>query len=291
MTDLADFPVQFGTVAIVGVGLIGGSLGMALKRRRLAERVVGIGRSREGLDTAIGLGAIDTGTTDLKESVSDADIVVLCTTVGHILATLPEVLSVIGPKTIVTDVGSTKSVIVAAAQGDPRFVGGHPMAGSELSGVEAAMPTLFEEATWAITPTGTTDPEAFSHVEMMARQVGATTLTLAAEAHDTMLAVTSHLPHVLASALMRQAAETQADYRQTQQLSAGSFADATRVAASSPKLWRDVCLTNREAILTSLQGFRGQLDTLEEAVDSSDAERLEEFFAVGAFEKSRWGRL
>jgi prephenate dehydrogenase len=106
-----------------------------------------------------------------------------------------------------------------------------------------------------------------------------------------MLAVTSHLPHVLASALMRQAAETQADYRQTQQLSAGSFADATRVAASSPKLWRDVCLTNREAILTSLQGFRGQLDTLEEAVDSSDAERLEEFFAVGAFEKSRWGRL
>lgn len=291
MTDDAHFPGHFGTVAIVGVGLIGGSLGMALKSRRLAQTVIGVGRSLEHLDTAKALSAIDFGTTRLEEAAAEADIVVLCTTVGHILESLPETLARVKPGAIVTDVGSTKAAIVSAAAGAKNFIGGHPMAGSEQTGVEAATPLLFEEATWAITPTETTDPAAASLLERFAQSVGATTLLLSPDAHDAMLAVTSHLPHVLASALMRQAFETQSRYPQTQQLSAGSFADGTRVAASSPELWRDVCLSNRDALLHALQAFRGQLDILAAAVESRDGAGIEAFFAAGASAKRGWGGL
>ncbi len=291
MTDEAHFPRQFGTVAVVGVGLIGGSLGMALKRRRLAHQVIGIGRRRERLDTAVALGAIDAGTTNLGEGLAEADLVVLCTTVGHIIGTLRETLERIKSGAIVTDVGSTKGAIVAAAAGAPFFVGSHPMAGSEQGGVEAATPLLFEEATWAITPTETTDPHALEMVRALAQEVGATTLILSPEAHDRMLAVTSHLPHVLASALMRQAARTQQTDPQTQQLTAGSFADATRVAASSPDIWRDVCLTNRDALLAALREYRAELDVLESAVAEADAARIEAFFTRGAEAKRSWGRL
>ena len=291
MTKDAHFPGHFGTVAIVGVGLIGGSLGMALKTRRLARRVVGIGRDAVRLETAVALGAVDSGVTRLDEGLVDADVVVLCTTVGHIVGALPSVLAQVNPGAVVTDVGSTKGTIVRAAGSAGQFVGGHPMAGSEQTGVEAATPLLFEEATWAVTPTETTAPEALGIITTLAREVGATTLTLTPEAHDAMLAVTSHLPHVLASALMRQAARTQAAHPQTQSLTAGSFADGTRVAASSPELWRDVCLTNREALLESLRGFRSELDTLEAAVAAGDAEAIKAFFAEGAAAKRGWGSL
>ncbi len=291
MAEDAHFPGHFGKVAIVGVGLIGGSLSMALKSRRLAQRVVGVERSPERLETAKALGAIDVGTTSLEEAASDADIVVLCTTVGHILKNLPQTLARVKPGAIVTDVGSTKAAIVSAASGAANFVGGHPMAGSEQTGVEAATPLLFEEATWAITPAETTDLAAVSVLERFAQSVGATTLRLAPDAHDAMLAVTSHLPHVLASALMRQALATQSLHPQTQSLTAGSFADGTRVAASSPEIWRDVCLSNRDALLHALQAFRGQLDTLETAVADRNAAGIEAFFAAGAAAKRGWGSL
>ena len=291
MTDEAHFPGRFGTVTIVGVGLIGGSLGMALKQRRLAQRVIGVGRNPERLEKAGALGAIDAGVTDLARGVAGADVIVLCTTVGHIVEALPRVLEAVRPDAVVTDVGSTKGTIARRAAGFPFFVGGHPMAGSEQAGVESATPLLFEEATWAVTPTEDNDPGAVKMVERLAREVGATTLTLSPEAHDAMLAVTSHLPHVLASALMRQAAGAQGIHPQTQRLTAGSFADATRVAASPPEIWRDVCLTNREALLAALHGFRAELDTLEAAVEAGDAARIEAFFAAGAEAKRGWGKL
>ncbi len=291
MTDEAHFPGHFGTVAIVGVGLIGGSLGMALRQRRLARRVIGIGRSQDRLDKAVALGAIDSGVTEMARGVAEADVVVLCTTVGHIVETLPDVLEATRPSAVVSDVGSTKGAIARRAAGSPFFVGGHPMAGSEQAGVEAATPLLFEEATWAVTPTEETDSGALRTVERLAREVGATTLTLTPEAHDAMLAVTSHLPHVLASALMRQAAAAQRVHPRTRRLTAGSFADGTRVAASPPEIWRDVCLTNREALLAALHGFRAELDVLEEAVASGDAARIEAFFTAGAEAKRGWGAL
>lgn len=283
-----DPAAPFGTVAIVGVGLIGGSLGMALKRRGLAQRLVGIGRDPARLDKAVRLGAIDSGVTELAEGVREAHIVILCTTIGHILETLPRTLRLAKSDAIITDVGSTKSAIVQAAQGAARFVGGHPMAGSEQTGVEAATPLLFQEATWALTPTEQTDPHAVAIVRGLAQSVGAATLLTTPDAHDAMVAVTSHLPHVLASALMRQAAEVRATLPDVARLSAGSFADGTRVAASSPEIWRDVCLSNREAVLRALRAFRAQMDTLEAAVVAQDAGEIEAFFAGGRAAKGEW---
>jgi len=296
MTDEPHFAVPFepggfGTVAIIGVGLIGGSLGRALKTRRLAHWVIGVERSEEQLEAAKAFGAIDAGTTSLVEAVAGADIVVLCTAVGHILEILPPVLTAAKDGAVVTDVGSTKAAIVRRAGGATSFVGGHPMAGSEQTGVEAATPYLFEEATWAITPSKASSPQAVQTVQRLAQSVGATTLLLPPDAHDAMLAVTSHLPHVLASALMRQAKQTQSRHPQTQNLTAGSFADGTRVAASSPEIWRDVCLSNRDALLQALQTFRGELDTLEAAIADSDAAQIEAFFAAGAAAKRNWGAL
>ena len=284
-------PGGFGTVAIVGVGLIGGSLGLALKARRLAHRVVGVERSEERLQAALSRGAIDSGTLSLPDAVADADIVVLCPTVGQILDLLPSVLSAVKPGAVVTDVGSTKAAIVRRAGSAASFIGGHPMCGSEQGGVQAATPLLFEEATWAVTPSQASDPAAVLTVQKLAQSVGATTLLLTPDTHDAMLAVTSHLPHVLAAALMRQAQQTQAHHPQTQQLTAGSFADGTRVAASPPEIWRDVCLSNRDALLQALQTFRGELDTLEAAIADSDAAQIEAFFAEGAAAKRGWGSL
>lgn len=284
----AGGPTQFGTVAIIGVGLIGGSLGMALKTRRLAANVVGIGRRPERLQQAVQMGAIDHATTDLHTGLADADIVVLCTTVGNILETLPEILESVKPGAVVTDVGSAKTQIVARAQSAPHFVGSHPMAGSERTGVEAATPLLFQEATWALTPTRDTDPRALQTILTLAQELGAATLVLSPETHDALVAVTSHVPHVLASALMRQAAAIRAQTPEIQRLAAGSFADMTRVAASSPALWRDVCLSNRDAVLSALDAYRTQLDTLQAAVAASDPAALEAFFAEGAAAKRDW---
>ena len=284
-------PGGFGTVAIVGVGLIGGSLGRTLKTRRLAHQVIGVERTDDRLHKAQSLGAIDSGTTSLTEAVADADMIVLCSPVGHILEILPEVLAAAKDGAVVTDAGSTKGAIVRRAGSAASFVGGHPMAGSEQAGVEAATPYLFEEATWAITPSESSDPHAVQTVQRLAQSIGATTLLLAPDAHDAMLAVTSHLPHVLAAALMRQAHQTQARHPETQQLTAGSFADGTRVAASPPEIWRDVCLSNRDALLAALQTFRGEIDILEAAVTASDATQIEAFFTAGASAKRGWGAL
>lgn len=282
---------HFGTVVIVGVGLIGGSLGMALKTRRLAQTVIGVERRAAPLAAAKARGAIDDGTDRLEDAVLSADMVVLCATVGQIQEMLPRALAAAHPGAVVTDVGSTKAAIVQQASGAAHFVGGHPMAGSEQTGIEAATPLLFEEATWAITPSESSHPDATEAVVRLAQSVGASKLLLTPQAHDTILAVTSHLPHVLATSLMRLALQAQQQYPQTQQLTAGSFADGTRVAASSPELWRDVCLSNREAILQVLHGFRGELDTLEAAVADRDTAQIEAFFAAGAAAKRKWGTL
>ncbi len=288
MPDEGSFPAQFGTVAIVGVGLLGGSLGMALKARRLARHVVGIGRRLERLDDAVRLGAIDSGVTELRQGVADADLIVLCTTVGHIQEALREVLPLARPAAVVTDVGSTKTAIVAAAGGDPRFVGSHPMAGSERTGVEAAAPRLFQDATWVLTPTDSTDPRTFHQVRALAQQIGASTLVATPEAHDRMVALTSHLPHVLSAALMRQAADARLHSPDLPRVAAGSFADMTRVSASSPDIWRDVCLTNRDAVLAALIVYRRQLDVLEAAVTQNDAAAIEAFFDAAATAKHNW---
>ena len=196
-------------VAIVGVGLIGGSLGQAMRERGLATSVVGIGRSAETLARAVSLGAIDSYATDFAEGVVGASLVVLATPVPQILSDLARLPALLAPGAIVTDVGSIKGEICAA--GDThlagRFVGSHPMAGSEKAGVEAARPDLFVGATWVITPTEATLPNTTERVHAIASGVGAKVLVLPPDAHDKAVAVTSHLPHVLAFALAKLAGE------------------------------------------------------------------------------------
>jgi len=286
-TDEDGFFEPFQSVAIIGVGLIGGSLGQALKSRGLAREVVGVGRSSERLQRAVDLGAIDRYSTTLSEGLPGADLIVLCTTIRNIIQTLPEVLAVKTAGAIITDVGSTKSEIVAAGK-DPLFVGSHPMTGSEQAGVEAATKDLFQNATWAVTPTDSTSPIALARIEALARAIGSNVLTLTPAAHDAIVAITSHIPHILATSLVREATQVKSSHPQAPAMSAGSFADATRVAASHPEIWRDVCLTNQEAILAALRKYRAELEGIEAAIEAGDVGAIEEFFRTGAEAKRDW---
>jgi prephenate dehydrogenase len=271
-------------VAIVGVGLIGGSLGMALRERRLAQAVIGIGRNPETLQKALRLGAIDEAAIDLATGVQNADLIVLATPIGQILADLERLSTLLSPGAVITDVGSTKGEIARAGDrliSSGAFVPGHPMAGSERSGVEAARADLFMEATWALTPTPITNPDALQRVRHLAQAVGARTIVLDPDAHDRAVAVTSHLPHVLAYALAALAGAESEESPHLFDLAAGSFAGATRVAASSPELWRDIALSNREALLRSLHAYRISLAETEAAIESGDADALLTLFQKG----------
>jgi len=279
---------SFGTVGIVGVGLMGGSIGLALKAGGHEARLLGIGRSAERLQAGVDTGAIDAYETDFGKGVAQCDLIILCTTIGHIIDQLPQVLGAARPDAVVTDIGSTKSAIVEAAGGDPRFVGGHPMCGSEKTGVDAARVDLYHRATWALTPASTTSEVAVSTVTALIEATGALPLRLDPVVHDTMVALTSHLPHVMASALMRQASTLRQEIPDLPRMSAGSFADMTRVAGAAPSIWRDVCLTNREAVLEAIAGYRRELSILEAAVDAGDSESIEAFFTAGESAKKSW---
>jgi prephenate dehydrogenase len=267
---------------------MGGSIGLALKAGGHSARILGIGRNAEKLETARNVGAIDAYETDLARGVAECDILVLCTTIVHIVEQLPLVLRSARPDAVITDIGSTKSAIVDAAEGDPRFIGGHPMCGSEKTGVEAARANLYHRATWAITPDQSTSEKATSTLLSLIEATGAVPLTLDPVVHDTMVALTSHLPHVMASALMRQASTLREEIPTLPRMAAGSFADMTRVAASHPSIWRDVCLTNRDAVLKAIADYRKELSVIEEAVASGDAAAIEAFFTAGETAKKAW---
>lgn len=274
---------SFSRVAIVGVGLIGGSLSLALREKRLADTVVGVGRSRQTLTRARDLGAIDEAAADLAEGVAGADLVVLATPVGQILADLARLGPLLAPGALVTDVGSTKAEIVRAAGEANRFsfVGGHPMAGGERSGVEAARSDLFKDATWALTPTKGTNEDALRRVERLVGAVGARPLLLDPNAHDRAVALTSHLPHVLAYALAARAEQQARDTPRLLDLAAGSWAGATRVAHSPPVLWQNIALTNRAALADAVRALSADLDEVLTALESADADTLLRLFTRG----------
>jgi len=288
-------PFRFRRVVIVGVGLIGGSIGLGLRERGLAGRVVGVGRSVETLDKAVRLGAIDEGVTDLAQGVAGADLVILATPIAQILADLQRLPPLLSPGALVTDVGSTKANIAQTGRLHlgARFVAGHPMAGSEQAGVEAARANLFDGATWAITPFRDADASANAEqatrhnaacqtVTALAQALGARAVTLDAHEHDRAVALTSHLPHVLAYALAALGGEAfQSDLPHVYDLAAGSWASATRVAASPPELWRDVALTNRDALLAVLRRYQAELDAVEAALENADANALLTLFGRG----------
>jgi cyclohexadieny/prephenate dehydrogenase len=270
-------------LAILGVGLIGGSLALACRERGLARTIVGANRSAEAREATRRLGMVDATTADPAEAVREADLVVLAAPVGA----LPDLLRAagpgLGPAAVITDVGSVKGALVAALEAltPPwrAFVGGHPIAGGERSGPEAARADLFVGARCILTPTPRTDPAALHRVEALWTAVGARVLRMDPAWHDELLAAVSHLPHVVAYALMAALLEEEAAGRELLRFGGGGLRDVTRIASSDPTMWRDICVANRAAILRALGRFRAALDLLEAAIAAADGPALSAVFA------------
>lgn len=280
MSRIRTSSVDWSTVAVVGVGLIGGSLALALRRAGLATRVIGVSSPQTVAD-ALALGAIDEGGPydQLPRLVRDAGVVFLCTPISRIIELLPEVGRVASPGTLVTDVGSTKVAIMDAARKalppGVAFIGGHPMAGSEQSGVRAADPFLFQNAMYVLTPTERTqDPLVRSFADGLGK-IGARVLVLPAEVHDRVAAAVSHLPQLLALALVELVGDLNRREPAHLQMAAGGFRDMTRIASSPYRMWRDILRTNSGEIRDALAAFRERLDALDR-----ELEDLEPYFAT-----------
>jgi prephenate dehydrogenase len=260
------------TLTIVGVGLIGGSVGLAARARGVARRVVGVGRSAETLAAAVRAGCIDVGATDLAAAARDANLILVCSPVDRIADHVRAAAAVCRPGTILTDAGSTKDTIVRALDGTlpagVSFVGGHPLAGSEKRGPENAQADLFVDRLVILTPTPRTDPAAVEQVGAFWRLLGARTLHLSPQDHDDALAVTSHLPHLAAAAL----ANTLPDHLRS--LTATGFRDTTRVAGGDPDLWAAIFAQNRGAVLAALGKLEQRLSDYRHAIEHDDMTTL-----------------
>lgn len=273
----------FGRVAIVGVGLVGGSIGLALKARGLARHVAGVTLDAKTLRAALRAGAVDSGTTDLATGLAGASIVILAAGVDALPRLAEAALREAGEATLVTDVGSVKRPVVRAAGRDPRFVPGHPMAGSEKSGVGNADPSLFSGAVVVLTPARSA-PWAVSRASAFWRALGARPILMSAEDHDARAAAASHAPYLAAAALADALAASAG------RLAAGGFRDTTRVAASDPALWTGILLANRSEVRRSLKAFRASLDRMESALVDGDPRRLRRSLERASRERSRGAR-
>ncbi len=265
-------------LTVIGVGLIGGSLARALRAAHGVEEVVGCGRSRANLDKALELGVIDRGTTDAAAAVAGADMVFLAVPLGAMLGTFEAIRGHLTDDAVITDGGSAKASVVAdcaAAFGivPPGFVPGHPIAGTERSGVEASFATLYRERRVILTPHRDTDPAASARVEAMWRLCGAEVSYMSVAHHDEVLAATSHLPHMLAFGLVDMLAAMK-ENNEVFRYAAGGFRDFTRIASSNPEMWRDICIANQDALVTMLERFSSQMGDLTEVIRQGDGERL-----------------
>ena len=268
--------MRFEQITIVGVGLIGGSVGLAAKARGVAGRVVGVGRDRTKLDAAVQLGAIDAGCTSLAEGVAVADLIVVCTPVDWIGATVAEAAPHAPAGALFTDAGSTKRNLFAAARGALRagqaFVPAHPLAGSEKAGCEFARADLFENRVCILTPETGTDA-AVERVAAFWRALGSRVVTMTPDDHDEALATTSHLPHAVAAGL---AGVTPPAWLP---LTAGGFRDTTRIAGGDPALWAAIFLANRDAVLAATQRFTTRLDEFRRLLEAGDGAGLGRWLA------------
>ncbi len=249
---------------IAGTGLIGGSVGMAL--RKAGWHVTGIEPDAERAEAAVAAGAVD-----VIGEAGPCDLAVVATPPSSLAAVVQQLLD--AGAAIVTDVGSVKAPVVAAVS-DPRFVGGHPMAGSEQDGLTGADPDLFRDAVWVLTPTGTTDDAALAQVREVVSGLGAQVIALAPERHDALVAVVSHVPHLTAAVLMRIAEERSTEHRALLRLAAGGFRDMTRVAAGHPAIWPEICAENRTAITDVLDELLDELVEMRLIVSGGDRDEL-----------------
>ncbi len=269
-------------LAVVGVGLIGGSLALALKEAGAVGHVAGIGRGLPNLETALKLGVVDSFTQDLTEGVTDADVVFLATPVQVLGAVAERAMPHLKPGAIITDGGSVKQAVIDAIEphlrDDIHFVPGHPIAGTEDSGAEAAFATLYRDRRCILTPTKRTADEALERIRQMWQLVGSQVVVMDIDKHDRVLAAISHLPHMVAYALVNAVGAYDRYDENILEYSAGGFRDFTRIASSDPTMWRDIAQTNREALLEMMEQFETFFAELKEDVAVGSGERLFEFF-------------
>lgn len=274
--------IVINTLAIIGVGLIGGSFALALRASGMAKHISGYGRNEANLKKALQLGVIDHYSLDIKEVVKDADLIFIAVPVGHFESILKKIKDVIKQDVIITDGGSTKCNVIKAAEAvfnelPVNFVPGHPIAGTENSGVEASFSALYQDHRVILTPMPYTSPHAIEVVSELWKSAGAQVVIMDAEHHDQVLAATSHLPHLLAFSLVN-TLTTLDEKQEIFDNAAGGFRDFTRIASSDPAMWQDICLANKEALLEHLDHFTDDLAQLRTALENSDGDFLKQTF-------------
>lgn len=280
-------------LVIFGVGLIGGSVALALKKTKTPMTIVGVGRSAESLQTALDLGVIDVDTSDVAAAIKDADLVLIAAPVAQTPAILNAIKPHLNASTVITDAGSTKGDVLQCAKdilGEQfnQFVGGHPIAGAEKSGVSAATADLYLNKNVVLTPTAETDPEAIALVKTLWQACGANVSEMTAATHDGIFAAVSHLPHLLAFALVDDIA-SRTNAEQLFGFAASGFRDFTRIAGSHPEMWRDISLANRTALLNELDAYQQELSKLQQLLKAQDGAGLEALFERASVARNNWG--
>jgi prephenate dehydrogenase len=269
-------------LTIVGAGLIGSSLSLALKQAGQVGEVTGYGRSEQNLEKGVEIGVLDHYELDLGKAVDGADVVVLAVPLGAMKAVFTDLAPKLSDHTVITDVGSAKGTVVDDARAGlgehfERFVPGHPIAGTEQSGVEAGFATLYQDRKIILTPVAETNADAVSVIEAMWQDCGAQVEQMSVDHHDHVLAATSHLPHMLAFSLVSHLSKM-SDQDEIFGYAAGGFRDFTRIASSDPVMWRDICLSNGDALQTLIDGFISELGQVRDAIERRDPDALFELF-------------
>ena len=285
-------------IVIFGVGLIGGSLALALKAStgKIYKdlQIVGVGRNADNMQDALRLGAIDLAETDIGHALKNADMVVIATPVAQTPHILRAILPYLEPQTVITDVGSTKSDVVAyvaeiLGKKSTQFVPGHPIAGAEKSGVTAAKTDLFAGKNIVLTPNENCSKDAIEKVRAMWSATGANVSEMTATEHDSIFAAVSHLPHLLAFALVDELASRD-NAQQLFDFAASGFRDFTRIAGSSPEMWRDISLANRDALLLELKAYQNAISRLQENLNNQDASSLQAMFEHASKARNNWNK-
>ena len=279
-------------IAIIGVGLLGGSIGLAARKRRLVGEIAGYVRREASIAECEKFAAMDYATTDLLAAVSGADLVILCTPLAQMRSLVQQMLPALKRGAIVTDVGSAKAGVVKEICGLIRmagahFIGSHPMAGGEKMGVRAAKADLFVNAVCVVTPTKNSNPAALRRVEQFWKSLGARTLRLTPEQHDLLVSRSSHLPHVVAAALANWVLDPARPKAQAQ-LCASGFRDTTRIASGSPEMWRDIAIANRNNLVKSLDDFISGLQKFQSVLKKSDSKAISKFLETAKARRDNW---
>ncbi len=284
--------MRWNKITIVGVGLLGGSLGLAVKQRRLAQQVAGYVRREASIQDCERAGAVDYATTDLLAAVWDADLVILCTPLAQMRSLVEQMLPALKRAAIVTDVGSVKASVVQEVeslieQAGAHFVGSHPMAGAEQIGISAARADLFKCAMCVVTPTKRTRPAALRQVERFWKSLGGRLISLTPEVHDALVSRSSHLPHLVACTLAASVLNPKHP-KSLAALCATGFRDTTRVASGSPEMWRDIAVANRVPLGQALDDFVRELQRVQEILRRGKAAELERMFQTAKARRDRW---